>query len=388
MNAAPASGSSRLGRVAADQSAPHVDPRLRTAVSQRIAEDAELAASRPDRAALRRAVARALAAEGVVAAPDAWARLVRDLVDDLGGLGPLESILRDPAITDVMVNGAHEIHVERAGHLERIEHVRFSDDEHLVRVVGRTLGPLGVRLDRAHPFADAVLPGGVRLHAILPPLASRPIVTLRRVPSVVPDWDELVASGSVPPGARDTLVAAVTARRNLAVCGRAGVGKTTLLARLLAEVGTDRVIVIEDAPELHDPSPHTVHLRTRPASPDGVGGIDVATLVRNALRMRPDRLVVGEVRGAEVADLLQAMNTGHDGSMTTVHANGADEAVVRLEGMALLAGVPLAAARAQVAAALDLVVSLGRDGAGRRRVDRIVEVAIGAQGPRTQVVWS
>ncbi len=367
---------------------PGVDVRTREAVARRIADDAELLADRTDRASLRRAVARALAAEGIVAAPDVWARLVRDLVDDLGGLGPLEAVLRDPAVTDVMVNGADEVHVERAGCLERVTGVRFDDDEHLVRVVGRTLGPLGIRLDRAHPFADAVLAGGVRLHAILPPLAARPTLTLRRVPAVVPDWDELAGSGSVPPDARRALVDAVAARRNVAVCGRAGVGKTTLLARLLAEVGTDRVIVIEDAPELHDPSPHTVHLRTRPASPDGVGGVDVATLVRNALRMRPDRLVVGEVRGVEVADLLQAMNTGHDGSMTTVHANGADEAVVRLEGMALLAGVPLAAARAQVAAALDLVVALGRDASGRRRVQHIVEVTIGAAGPATRVVWS
>jgi pilus assembly protein CpaF len=385
-----ATGSTRPGRGPGRATAVdgRLDAHLRDAVSRRIAEDAELLAGRPDRASLRRAVARALAAEGVVAAPDVWARLVRDLVDDLGGLGPLEAVLRDPAVTDVMVNGADEVHVERAGRLERIEELGFTDDDHLVRVIGRTLGPLGVRLDRAHPFADAVLPGGVRLHAILPPLAARPTVTLRRVPAVVPGWDELAASGSVPESARRTLVDAVAARRNLAVCGRAGVGKTTLLARLLAEVGRDRVIVIEDAPELHDPSPHTVHLRTRPASPDGVGGVDVATLVRNALRMRPDRLVVGEVRGVEVADLLQAMNTGHDGSMTTVHANGADEAVVRLEGMALLAGVPLAAARAQVAAALDLVVALGRDTAGRRRVQEIVEVTIGEHGPGTQVAWS
>jgi pilus assembly protein CpaF len=157
---------------------------------------------------------------------------------------------------------------------------------------------------------------------------------------------------------------------------------------LLAEVGTDRVVVIEDAPELRDPAPHTVHLRVRPASPDGVGGVDVAALLRNALRMRPDRLVVGEVRGAEVADLLQAMNTGHDGSMTTVHANGADEAIVRLEGMALLAGVPLDAARAQVAAAVDLVVALDRDREGRRRVAEVVTVHLGRRGASTGVRWS
>ena len=360
---------------------------LRVAVGRRLRDDAELASGRADRPALRRAVARALAAEGVVAAPDVWARLVRDLVDDLGGLGPLEALLRDPAVTDVMVNGAEEIHIERAGRLEPAD-CRFDDDAHLTQVLARTLGPLGARLDRSHPFVDAVLPGGVRLHAILPPLADRPIVTLRRVPAVVPDWEELAANAMVPAPARQLLVDAVRARRNLVVCGRAGVGKTTLLARLLGEVDDDRVVVIEDAPELRRPAAHTVHLRTRTATPDGAGAVDVATLVRNALRMRPDRLVVGEVRGPEVADLLQAMNTGHDGSLTTVHANGAHEALVRLEGMALLAGVPLEAARAQVAAALDLVVALDRDEHGRRRVAAVIAVELERDGGSVHVVWS
>jgi pilus assembly protein CpaF len=364
------------------------DADLRAAVARRLRDDTEITTGRPDRAALRRAVARALAAEGVVAAPDVWARLVRDLVDDLGGLGPLEALLRDPTVTDVMVNGADDVHVERAGRLASTP-VRFDDDEHLTRTLARTLGPLGVRLDRAHPYADAVLPGGVRLHAILPPLAERPTVTLRRVPAVIPSWAELAAAGAVPPPLRDLLCEAVGARRNLAVCGRAGVGKTTLLARLLAEVGEDRVVVIEDAPELSRPAAHTVHLRTREATPDGIGRVDVATLVRNALRMRPDRLVVGEVRGSEVADLLQAMNTGHDGSMTTVHANGAEEALVRLEGMALLAGVPLDAARAQVAAALDLVVALDRaPEGGHRRVRQVLAVDLGQQGAGTRELWS
>jgi pilus assembly protein CpaF len=364
-----------------------VDARLRTAVARRLREDDDLLAGGSDRSALRRAVARALAAEGIVAAPDVWARLVRDLVDELGGLGPLETLLRDPAVTDVMVNGADEVHVERDGQLVAAP-VRFDDDAHLTGVLRRVLGPLGVRLDRAHPYADAVLPGGVRLHAILPPLTSRPTVTLRRVPAVVPSWEQLAAVGSVPEDLRVLLLDAVAARRNLVVAGRAGVGKTTLLARLLAEVERDRVVVIEDAPELRHPAPHTVHLQVRQATPDGVGEVDVATLLRNALRMRPDRLVVGEVRGREVADLLQAMNTGHDGSMTTVHANGADEAIVRLEGMALLAGVPIDAARAQVAAALDLVVALDRDREGRRRVAALVEVDLRRDGAGTRVRWS
>lgn len=360
---------------------------LRAAVARRLRDDIEVTSGRADRTVLRRAVARALAAEGVVAAPEVWARLVRDLVDDLGGLGPLEPLLRDPAVTDLMVNGHDEVHVERDGTLSRTS-LTFDDDEHVVRVLSRALGPLGVRLDRSHPFADAVLPGGIRLHAILPPLVDRPTVTLRRVPAVVPSWEDLEAAGSVPPACRELLLEAVRDRRNLAVCGRAGVGKTTLLARLLSEVGEDRVVVLEDAPELRQPSPHTVHLRTRAASPEGIGRVDIAALLRNSLRMRPDRLVVGEVRGSEVADLLQAMNTGHDGSMTTVHANGASEALVRLEGMALLAGVPLAAARAQVAAALDLVVALDRDRRGRRRVAAITRVDLGTDGATCSEVWA
>jgi pilus assembly protein CpaF len=381
------STSSRHRGLASDRPLTGVDDALRTAVARHLRDDPDLLTGQADRSALRRAVARGLAAEGVVAAPDVWARLVRDLVDELGGLGPIETLLRDPAVTDVMVNGADEVHVERDGRLVHVA-VRFASDEHLAGMVRRVLGPLGVRLDRAHPYADAVLAGGVRLHAILPPLAARPTVTLRRVPATVPTWSQLAAVGSVPDEVRELLLDAVTERRNLVIAGRAGVGKTTLLARLLAEVDTDRVVVIEDAPELRDPAPHTVHLRVRPASPDGVGAVDVAALLRNALRMRPDRLVVGEVRGAEVADLLQAMNTGHDGSMTTVHANGADEAIVRLEGMALLAGVPLDAARAQVAAAIDLVVALDRDREGRRRVAEVVAVHLGRHGSSTGVRWS
>lgn len=363
-----------------------VDPTLLEAVAARIAQDTEVGRHPADRATLRRAVARALAAEGVVVAPARWAALVRNLVDEFGGLGPLERTLRDPAVTDVMVNGPQEVWVDRGGDLERVA-VRFRDDDHIAAVVRRVLGPLGVRLDPAHPWADAVLEGGVRLHALLPPLVEHPTVTLRRVPPVVPTWEELAARGTVPVAAAHLLRGAVSERRNIVVCGRAGVGKTTLLARLLGDAGADRVVVIEDTPELQHPAPHSVHLRVRPATPEGVGGVDIRTLVRNALRMRPDRLVVGEVRGREVADVLQAMNTGHPGSFTTVHANGPADALVRLEGMALLAEVPLAAARAQVATAVDLVVALLRDRDGTRRLDAVGAVSGDAAGATVEQVW-
>ncbi|MBW3577693.1 MAG: Flp pilus assembly complex ATPase component TadA [Actinobacteria bacterium] len=363
-----------------------VDAALRAAVAARILDDPEAVAGATDRGRLRLAVARALAAEGVVVTPMRWAQLVRDLVDELGGLGPLEALLRDPDVTDVMVNAPDEVYVDRAGRLERVE-TGFSDDAHVTAVLGRVLGPLGVRLDRAHPWADAVLPGGVRLHALLPPLAAHPTITLRRVPPVVPAWDEFVATGAVPAPAAALLREAVANHRNLVVCGKAGVGKTTLLSRLLGEVGDDRVVVIEDAPELAAPVAHLLALRVHPPTPDGAGGVDVATLVRNALRMRPDRIVVGEVRGAEVADVLQAMNTGHAGSMTTVHANGAVDALVRLEGMALLAGVPLAAARAQLATAIDLVAWLGRAPDRTRRLAELVAVDAHDGGPRPRTVW-
>ena len=361
-----------------------VDAALRTAVAGRVATDAGLQShGLGDRAAVRRAVARALAQEGVVAAPAQWADLVRELVDDLAGLGPLEDLLRDPAVTDVCCNGPSEVWVERHGRLERTR-VGFGGDDHLRAVLDRVLAPLGARLDRTHPWVDAVLPGGVRLHALLPPLVDHVTVTLRRVPATVPTWADLVAGGTVDDGGVAVLRDVVRDRRNLVVCGPAGVGKTTLLARLLGDAGTDRVLVVQDAPELDHPAPHSIHLHVRPASPDGVGGVDVRTLVRNALRMRPDRIVVGEVRGAEAADLLAAMNTGHHGSATTVHANSAEDAVTRLAGMALQAGLPPSAVAAQVATAVDVVVAMTRDGP-HRRVERI----LGAAGSGTpSVLWT
>lgn len=334
---------------------------------------------------IRGAVARAVRAEGVLLPPAELARLVRELTDELAGLGPLESLLREPEVTDVLVNGPGEVWVERAGRLERTD-VAFGDADALHAAVLRVIGPLGHRLDRARPYADARLPDGSRLHAVLPPLApDGPLVAIRRFAPVALDWDDLAASGAVPPEVAELLRAAVADRRAIVCCGRTGAGKTTLLGRLLDDVGADeRVVVVEDAPELRPRCPHAVRLETREASAEGVGEVTIRDLVRQALRMRPDRIVVGEVRGVEVVDVLQALATGHEGCMTTVHARAADEALVRLEGMALLAGLPLEAARAQLAVALDLLVVLGRERDGARGVVEVAEIVAEA-GARLEV---
>ena len=355
---------------------------------RRLADDASLSV-RAGLGDVRSAVARAVRAEGVLLPPTELSALVRDLSDDLRGLGPAQSLLRDPDVTDVMINGPHDVWVERAGRLERTS-VRFPDADALTAAVVRIVGPLGLRLDRAHPFVDARLADGSRLHALLPPLAPHgPVVTVRKFASVLPGWEALAASGAVPADAGRSLREAVAARRALVCCGRTGTGKTTLLNLLLAAVPpSERVIVIEDSPELRPQCAHVVRLETRPPNAEGAGAVSLRDLVRQSLRMRPDRIVVGEVRGVELVDVLQALVTGHEGCMTTVHARAADEALVRLEGMALLAGVPLSAARTQLRAALDVLVVLARGPDGARGVVEIAEVDGTGGGPlQAREIW-
>lgn len=362
-------------------------------VRQRVARDPVLADGAPAAGAhrveaVRGAVARAVRDEGVLLPPGELTALVRELVDALAGLGPVEALLRDPRVTDVMLNGPGETWVERGGRLERVEAV-FADAEALREAVCRVIGPLGLRLDRARPWVDARLPDGSRLHAVLPPLAPEgPLVTIRRFASVRWRWEDLLAEGALTDEAAGILRAAVRDRRAVVCCGRTGAGKTTLLGLLLGEVGADeRVVVIEEAAELQPACPHAVRMEALPPNVDGAGEVTLRELVRQALRMRPDRIVVGEVRGAEVLDVLQALATGHEGCMTTVHARSAADALVRLEGMALLAGLPLDAARAQLAATLDLVVVLSRDPSGRRRLTEIAEVAAASGRPVVRQVW-
>ena len=347
-------------------------------VRRRVAEDPALGTTAdvpPALATVRSAVARAVRQEGVLLPPDELARLVREVTDALAGLGPAQPLLRDPAVTDVLVNGPDEVWVERDGRLERTT-VRFADAAAVHAAALRTLAPLGLRLDRGRPWVDARLPDGSRLHALLPPLApGGPVISVRRFAAVNHTWEALERSGAVPVEAATLLRQAVAARRALVCCGRTGTGKTTLLNLLLAEVGDDeRVLIIEDAPELRPRCRHVVRLESRPPNAEGAGEVTIRDLVRQALRMRPDRIVVGEVRGVEVVDMLQALATGHEGCMTTVHARAADEALVRLEGMALLAGLPLSAARAQLAVGLDLLAVLSRGPDGRRGLVQIAQV--------------
>jgi pilus assembly protein CpaF len=324
---------------------------------------------------LRAAIARAVRAEQVLLDDRGLAAVVRDVTDLFTGIGPAERLLRAPDVTDVMINGPDEVWVERAGRLERTD-VTYPDAEAVRAAVLRVVGPQGLRFDRAHPTVDTRLADGSRLHAVGAPLtAAGPLVTVRKFATVAHTWDDLEAVDAVPHAARRLLGDAVADRRAVVCCGRTGTGKTTLLGLLLSEVSAaERVVVVEDAPELALRCPHAVRLETRPASGEGTAAVDFRDLVRQALRMRPDRIVVGEVRGTEIVDVLAALATGHEGCMTTVHSRAADEALVRLEGMALLAGLPLPAIRAQLAVSLDLLVVLDRDRDGARGVRQIAEV--------------
>jgi pilus assembly protein CpaF len=327
----------------------------------------------PLRRADLEAEARRLAGEE---APLDAARVAAEAVDALAGLGPLEALLADPAVSDVLVNAPDEVWVERSGRLERAA-ARFPDAAAVVAAVERAIAPLGLRLDRASPAVAARLPDGSRLHAMIPPASvDGPVVAVRRFTPAVPSLEAMVAAGSVRPDGADLLRAAVLGRRSLLVSGGTGSGKTTLLNVLSAEIPAgERVVTIEDAAELRLRG-HVVRLEARPPNAEGAGEITLRTLVRHALRLRPDRIVVGEVRGPEALDLIQAMSTGHPGSMGTVHANGPAEALWRLETLALSGeSHPAAdAVRRQLQAAVGLVVHLARRGE-QRLVGAVAEVS-------------
>jgi pilus assembly protein CpaF len=309
-----------------------------------------------------------------------FARVLLAVSDRIVGLGLLEPLLRDRSVTEIMVNGPDAIYVERDGALERIS-ASFPDDAAVRRVIDRIVAPLGLRIDGSQPWVDARLPDGARVHAILPPLAiAGPTLTIRRFARTHPSLSDLVANGSLSDARAELLRTAVGERRNLLVIGGTGSGKTTLLRALCGEIEPHaRVITIEDTAELALQRPHVVALEARPANGEGRGLVTIRDLVRQALRMRPDRLVVGEVRGVEVLDMLAAMNTGHDGSMSTAHANSADEVLARIESMAAPGGLRVDALHRQIAAAIDLVVEVARHG-NRRRIDSIWRLTAGSDG--------
>jgi pilus assembly protein CpaF len=299
------------------------------------------------------------------------------------GLGPLEPLLADPSVDEVMVNGPCAVYVERRGRLERAG-VQFAGEAELLHAIERVLAPLGRRVDEASPLCDARLADGSRVNVVIPPLSlSGPCLTVRRFRREGFSMRDLVSNGTLPAALAELLAVCVAARASVLVSGGTGSGKTTTLNALSGAIpGEERIVTIEDAAELRLRQRHVVRLEARPANLEGRGEVTIRQLVRNALRMRPDRIVVGEVRGPEALDMLQALNTGHDGSLTTVHANSPEDALRRVETLALMAGVglPHAAVREQAASALDLIVHQGRLPDGGRAVESVTEVVRVASG--------
>jgi pilus assembly protein CpaF len=304
-------------------------------------------------------------------------QLVSDVLDELLGLGPLEPLLKDPTITDILVNGHSHVFVERYGVLEASA-VRFKDEKHLVRIIQKIVSAVGRRIDESSPMVDARLADGSRVNAVVPPLAlDGSLLSIRKFARVPIGMERLVEIGSIPPPVAEVLQAIVGSRRNVLISGGTGSGKTTLLNAMSAFIdGRERIVTIEDSAELQLQQTHVVRLETRPPNIEGKGEITQRELVKNSLRMRPDRIILGEVRAGEAFDMLQAMNTGHDGSMTTVHANSTRDALSRVEQMIGMSGIdiPARSSRAQIASAVNVVVQVARLADGRRKLLSISEL--------------
>ncbi len=303
--------------------------------------------------------------------------VVRQIEDEVMGLGPLEPLLADPTVSDILVNGYDHVFVERAGKLQRTA-IRFHDDAHLLNIIDRIVSKVGRRIDESIPMVDARLQDGSRVNAIIPPLAiDGPVLSIRRFRKDALRMDDLVRFGSLSPALVDLLKAIVLARLNVMISGGTGSGKTTLLNAMSAFIPErERIITIEDSAELQLQQPHVVRLETRQVNVEGRGQINQRDLVRNSLRMRPDRIVVGEVRGAEALDMLQSMNTGHDGSLTTIHANSSRDALSRVETMVAMTGIqfPITALRTQISSAIDVIIHMERQEDGCRRVTSVQEI--------------
>jgi pilus assembly protein CpaF len=364
--------------------------RLRALVAERVRERVDavtLARATPAERRVRvgEEALRVLREHRVVLSARDVTRLVNEISDEVVGLGPIESLLKDPEVSEVMVNGADDVYVERKGRIERVDRGLFEGEEAVFHLIERVVGPLGLRVDESCPFVDARLPDGSRFHAIIPPLSlCGPVVTVRKFGAAALGPEDLLRLRSVSPPILRFLDQAVRGRANVVVSGGAASGKTTLLGVLSASIPEDeRIVTIEDAAELRLVQPHVVRLEARPPNVEGKGQVTVRDLVRNALRMRPDRIVVGEVRGGETLDMLQAMNTGQPGSMSTAHANSPQDLVSRLETLALMSDVdlPVEHVREQIASTVDLIVHMARLPGGRRVVSRVTAVE-GLRGGR------
>ena len=305
------------------------------------------------------------------------AALISDVMDELLGLGPIEPLLKDETVTDILVNGCDIVFVERAGVLERVK-TRFQDERHLMRIIQKIVSAVGRRIDESSPFVDARLADGSRVNAIVAPLAlDGSLLSIRKFAKIPINMKKLVRLGSVPPPMATVLEAIVRARRNVLISGGTGSGKTTMLNAMSSFIDErERIVTIEDSAELQLQQTHVARLETRPPNIEGRGEVSQRDLVKNALRMRPDRIIVGEVRAGEAFDMLQAMNTGHDGSMTTVHANTARDALSRVEQMIGMAGIDISpkSARAQIASAINVVLQVTRLSDGKRRVRSLSEI--------------
>ena len=303
--------------------------------------------------------------------------LARELVADMLGLGPMEVLLEDDDIADIMVNGPNKVFIERNGRVE-LSQVHFRDEGHLINICQRIASAVGRRIDESSPMVDARLKDGSRVNIVFPPLALEgPVVSIRKFRKKAIGFEELVGYGAMTPPLASVLQLAARIRLNVIISGGTGSGKTTLLNAKSRQIGhTERIITVEDAAELQLQQPHVVRLETRPVSLEGRGEVNQRDLVRNALRMRPDRIIIGEVRGGEAFDMLQAMNTGHDGSMSTIHANNTRDAISRVENMVQMGhmGLPVAAIRTQIASAVHLIVQVERQRDGGRRLTQVTEV--------------
>ncbi|HEX9797056.1 MAG TPA: CpaF family protein [Anaerolineales bacterium] len=356
--------------------------KLRQWLLQRVSQGLEANGGQPSPADVRQHLAKAFEEAGAGLSDGLKRQLERDIVNELLGYGPIQQLLDDPTVSEIMINGCDRVFIERQGRLEQTS-IRFANDETLIRLIDRIILPLGRRIDGDNPTVDARLPDGSRVNAVIPPVAlDGPSLTIRKFAKERLMVENLVSLGSINEHMATFLEACVVSRLNVVVSGGTGSGKTTLL-NILSEFipEGERLVTIEDSAELQLHHSNIVRLETKPANVDGTGEVPIRHLVRNSLRMRPDRIVVGEVRGGEAVDMLQAMNTGHDGSLTTVHANSPRDAASRLETLCLMSGIelPLRVVREQIASAVDVIIQQSRMRDGSRKVTSITEV-LGMEG--------